>query len=100
MALRLVREEDLQTWHNADQLLQAQALPQHVDSRCMTCTGWLTNAGIAIALHCSIETGDSLGAVGMRTVAGTLRMVRMVRLLAVKRSAVSDCRGKMHSHQD
>ena len=33
----------------------------------------------------------------MRTVAGTLRMVRMVRLLAVKRSAVVDCTDKMHS---
>lgn len=55
---------------------------------------------MAEALQCSIEVGDSLGNVGARTVVGTLRMVRMVRLLAVKRSAVIDCGDNVHIHQN
>ena len=55
----------------------------------MTCTLGPTGT-------CHVMLYDSPQDVGTLTVTATLRMVRMVRLLAVKRSAFCDCRGKVH----
>ena len=47
-------------------------------------------------IHVAADVADLCDA-GVLTVAATLLMVRMVLLLAVRRSAFCDCRGKMHT---